>query len=571
MLVLVAFAFLAGIVTILSPCILPILPIVLSGSVGGEKKRPLGIIAGFIVSFTFFTLFLTKIVQLTGIPSDTLRIVAAIVLIVFGLSLFIPNFQALTEKLFSKLSIFAPKANPNAGLWGGFVIGLSIGLIWTPCVGPILASVIALAATSQVNTITFLITLAYSLGSAIPMFFIMYGGRNLLNKAPWLVKNSEGIQKGFGVLMILLAIGIFTNLDRQFEAYIASTPYGANLTQLENNDVVTEQLNNLKGKSSSITDAIGMFNANTPAPEFTGITKWLNTDKPLTLKELKGKVVLVDFWTYTCINCIRTLPHVTSWYDKYKEQGFVVVGVHTPEFAFEKETTNVENAIKQYNIHYPIAQDNDYATWNAYNNQYWPAHYLIDAKGVIRQVHFGEGKYEETEKAIQVLLKEAGKNVTSQIDSMPDTAPAARISPETYLGASRMQYYYPSSSLESGKNVFTLAENPTKDSFSLGGEWNITDDQAITGKNAKLTYNFTADKVFLVLRPGSNKQAVVKVVLDGKPVTNANAGADVKNGIVTIDTDRLYNLIDLQGKTENHTLKLEFQTPGVEAFAFTFG
>ena len=573
MIILLAFAFLAGIVTILSPCILPILPIVLSGSVGGDKKRPYGIILGFIISFTFFTLFLTKIVQLTGIPSDTLRVVAAIVLLVFGFSLFIPNFQALTEKLFSKLSIFAPKANPNAGFWGGFVIGLSIGLIWTPCVGPILASVIALAATSKVNTITFLITFAYSLGSAIPMFFIMYGGRNLLNKAPWLVKNSEGIQKGFGVLMIILAIGIFTNLDRQFEAFIASTPYGANLTSLENNDLVTKQLDQLKGQKTdtNTTDATGLFNTNKPAPEFTGITKWLNPEQPQTIKGLKGKVVLVDFWTYTCINCIRTLPHVTSWYDKYKDQGFVVIGVHTPEFAFEKETPNVQQAIQRYNIHYPVAQDNNYSTWNAYNNQYWPAEYLIDANGTIRREDFGEGQYDQMEQAIQALLKESGKKVTAKIDSMPDQTPHDQISPETYVGASRMEYYYPSTNLPAKEDTFTLSDKTPVNNFSLGGDWNITDDNAIAGKNATLNYNFTANKVYLVLRPGTAKNGTVKVTIDGKPVDANNAGSDVKNGIVTVDSDRLYNLVDLKTKTENHVLKLEFQTPGVQAFAFTFG
>ncbi|MGI8419448.1 MAG: cytochrome c biogenesis protein DipZ [Candidatus Levyibacteriota bacterium] len=572
MIVLLGFAFLAGIVTILSPCILPILPIVLSGAVGGSKRRPIGIILGFLLSFTFFTLFLTTLVKLTGVPSNTLRIAAAIVLLVFGISLFFPKFQVIMEKLFTKLSVFAPKANPNAGLWGGFVIGLSIGLIWAPCVGPIMASVIALAATSSVNAITFFITFAYALGSAIPMFFIMIGGRKLLNKAPALLANTDKIQKGFGILMVILSFAIFANLDQKFEGFIASTPYGANLTGLEQNDVVTKQLDALKGKTSgSNAQAGALFNTNTPAPEFTGITKWLNPEKPLTIAELKGKVVLVDFWTYTCINCIRTLPHVTSWYDKYHDQGFVVIGVHTPEFDFEHQTNNVQNAIKQYNIHYPVAQDNDYATWNAYNNQYWPAEYLIDAKGVIRREHFGEGEYDQMEEAIQTLLKENGKSVTSKIDTMADQTPGTNISPETYLGEHRMQYYYPTSSIKKGTDTFTFATNLPENKFDLGGQWTITDEEAVAGKNATLEYNFNAEKVHLVLRPGQAKKPVqVKVFVDGKAVTNANAGADVKNGIVTIDQDRLYTLVDLKGKTESHILKLQFLSPGTEAFAFTF-
>lgn len=572
MIVLWIFAFVAGIVTILSPCILPILPIVLSGAVGGSKRRPLGIIFGFVTSFTFFTLFLTSIIKLLGIPSDSLRIFAAIVLIIFGVSLLIPNVQVLVEKLFTRLSVFAPKANPDAGFWGGFVIGLSIGLIWTPCVGPIMASVIALAATSQVGLGAVLVTLFYALGSSIPMFFIMIGGRGLLKKVPQLLANTDKIQKGFGVVMIILSIAIFANLDRKFESFIASTKYGANLTKLEENDLVRNQLNVLKGtKETNGTEGTNeLFNEKKEAPDFVGISKWLNTEKSLNNKDLKGKVVLVDFWTYTCINCIRTLPHVTSWYEKYKDKGFVVIGVHTPEFAFEKETANVQAAIEQYKIHYPVAQDNDYATWNNYDNRYWPAEYLIDAKGIIRRTHFGEGEYDEMERAIQKLLQEAGKKVDAKLESMPDQTPSGQISPETYVGSKRMEYYYPSGSLGNGPQTFILSENPDQNSFSLGGDWDIEDEYSVAGKNAALNYNFTADKVYLVMRPPSGKTATVKVYLDGKLVPQNKSGADVKDGVINIDSDRLYNLIDLHGKVENHILKLEF-SPGISPFAFTFG
>ena len=573
MILLLLFAFLAGIVTILSPCILPILPIVLA-NVGGDKKRSYGIILGFILSFTFFTLFLTTIIRLTEIPTNTLRIIAGAVLLLFGLSLIVPGFQILIEKLFTKLSVFAPKANPHAGFWGGFVIGLTIGIVWTPCVGPILASVIALAATSQVTIETFLITLLYSIGTAIPMLLIMYGGRTLLKKAPWLTRNSLTIQKTFGVLMILFALAIFTNADLQLEAYLASTPYGADLTQIENNGAVTQQLNVLNGNKSANTpiNTTELFNTNSPAPDFVGITKWLNTDKPISIKDLHGKVVLVDFWTYTCINCIRTLPHVTSWYDKYHNDGFIVIGVHTPEFAFEHETANVENAIKQYHIYYPVAQDNNYATWNNYNNEYWPAEYLIDANGTIRREDFGEGEYPQMEEAIQTLLKQAGHKVTQKLDTLPDTTPQDEISPETYLDSTRMQYYYPSSTLGDGTSNYTLTASPPQNTFSLGGQWTINDGNAVAGKNATLTYNFTASNVYLVLNPAPGKKpSQIKVLLDGKPVDETNEGTDVKNGVLTIPTDRLYNLINLQGKTESHVLKLEFETPGIQGFAFTFG
>lgn len=248
--------------------------------------------------------------------------------------------------------------------------------------------------------------------------------------------------------------------------------------------------------------------------------------------------------------------------------------MHTPEFQFEHDTNNVLNAIKMYNIHYPVAQDNDYATWNAYNNEYWPAEYLIDANGFIRRTHFGEGEYDKMEQAIQLLLKDAGHKVTAGLVNMPDQTPTTQLSPETYMGLNRMEYYYPSHKVSTNNPQYTLGKNIPINTFSVGGTWYFTDEEALTGNNAVLEYNFNANKVFLVLRPGMiNKKtgAKVKVLLDGKVVDETNAGDDVKDGIITIATDRLYNLINLHGKIGNHILRLEFQTPGTELYAFTFG
>ena len=306
------------------------------------------------------------------------------------------------------------------------------------------------------------------------------------------------------------------------------------------------------------------------APEFVGINHWINTDKALTLADLRGKVVLVDFWTYTCINCIRTLPHVTGWYEKYKDKGFVVIGVHTPEFEFEKKTENVQAAIKQYSINYPVAQDNDYATWNAYNNRYWPAKYLIDSTGVIRKVHFGEGEYEEMEKAIRELLEEAGNLVSEDMIQVTDETPKSRNSPETYLGSSRMQYLYPSRLVGNGNQTFSLAKNIPISTFSLGGEWMVDDEYSKAGANAVLEYNFFASKVFLVMRPGSSKNPQVKLLMDGKLVDDLRTGTDVQDGIINVDQDKLYNIINLGSNAGIHILRLEF-SPGIEVFAFTFG
>jgi thiol-disulfide isomerase/thioredoxin len=378
--------------------------------------------------------------------------------------------------------------------------------------------------------------------------------------------------------MLLTAFAIYTNYDRvlQLKLLTLFPNYSQVLTGFENTSTVQKQLDALKGRKSTANVATSeLFNAHTPAPEFRGISHWLNTDKPLVMSELRGKVVLIDFWTYTCINCIRMLPFVTSWYDKYKDLGFVVIGVHTPEFAFEKDTDNVLKAIKTYGIHYPVAQDDDYGTWDNFSNQYWPAEYLIDAKGIIRRTHFGEGEYDQMEMAIQALLRENGKIIKdTSLDTTRDQTPHIQLSPETYLGARRMQYYYPGGGLDVGEKTFTLSDSLPEDSFSLGGVWNITDENAVTGKNAVLNYHFSADKVFLVLRPGKNMPeggAKVTVLLDGKAVDASNAGIDAGNGVITIDTDRLYNLIDLKGKPGSHVLRLEFQDAGVEVFAFTFG
>lgn len=520
---------------------------------------------------------MSYLVSLLSLDPNNVRYFAVVVISFLGLTLIIPALGQKVEGAVSRLSGIFGGGNfaKHHGFGSGFITGCALGIVWTPCAGPILATIATLAATQSVTPAVVLVTLVYVAGVGVPLFLFATAGQVLLRKTRVLSRYTAPAQKVFGVIMILTAISIATNYDKVLQTkLLAVFPQYSNLiVNLESNSAVQKQLDVLQGRkeSSSSGTTTDLFNENTPAPDFVGVTKWLNTDKPLTIADLKGKVVLVDFWTYTCINCIRTLPYVTSWYDKYKDQGFVVVGVHTPEFAFEKDTNNVLNAIKQYNIHYPVAQDNNYATWTNYNNRYWPAKYLIDANGVIRKTHFGEGGYSETEKAIQELLKEAGKNVSVKLEDRVDQAPTYSVSPETYLGSSRMEYYFPSSNLGNGKKKLTLADSIPENSFNLGGEWLIEDEQATTGSNAVLQYRFVAGKVFLVLRPPSAKKGTVKVYLDGKLIPATQAGSDVINGIVTVTTDRLYNLVDLHGKPGQHLLKLEFQTPGVEAFAFTFG
>ncbi len=547
MLILLLFSFLGGIVTILSPCILPILPIVLSGSITGGKRRPLGVVVGFIASFTFFTLFLTTLVKAAGVSPDVLRMIAVVIIVTFGLGLIIPSFQAVLERMFSRVANTGPKTNTGDGFLSGIIVGLSLGLVWTPCVGPILASIIALAATQSVGLHAVILTLVYAFGTSLPLLAITFGGRSLLANHPWLTQNTAIIQKLFGVFMLLTALAIFFSWDRAFQSFILNTfpNYGTGLTNIENNQAVQKQLQQFKNSKGGdmVHDVLEANYGN--APELVAGGKWFNTT-PLTMKELRGKVVLVDFWTYTCINCIRTLPYTTSWWKKYEDKGLVIIGVHTPEFEFEKNPDNVAKALKDFGIEYPVMQDNNYATWNAFANQYWPAEYFIDKNGNIRFTHFGEGNYDESEGHIQTLLAETGVTDQPKITN-PEYQIYAQ-SPETYLGNARGDY----------------------SRITTTGNWTKSDEFAMPKKGATLTYHFNAKNVYLVMRPHMEATSGhIRVFLDGKEVGTL-AGTDVQDGVVTISADRLYTLVNLT-QPGDHTVKLEFLDDNTELYAFTFG
>ena len=575
MILLIAFAFLAGVITVLSPCILPILPIILTSSIGGVntgKLRPLGVVIGFILSFTFFTLFLSTIVRVSGISADTIRTVSVFIIGGFGLSLLVPQFQILIERLFSMLAAFIPNGQNRTGFGGGLLIGFSVGLLWTPCVGPILASVISLAITGTVTFDAFLITTAYALGTAIPMFLIMLGGQNVLRRVPWLLSNLGLIQKLFGIVMILTAVGIFLNLDRKFQTFVLEQfpQYGIGLTQIEDNELIRKELEKKSGqeiKQENMGKA--MFDLLEPkklkAPEIIPGGVWFNSD-PLTLDGLKGKVVLIDFWTYSCINCQRTLPYLREWNEKYKDKGLVIIGVHSPEFEFEKNSKNVAEAIKDFNLSYPIVQDNNFDTWKAYNNRYWPAKYFIDKDGYVRYHHFGEGAYDESERVIQELLKEAGASDISLEINNP-TYQVNTNTPEIYLGYSRIDHFVSPEKIR--ENVISNYTTPSKlknNEMAYDGNWKITEEYANPQKDARLYLNFEAQEVFLVMKT-SGQTAKLKVYLDDQI---QNFGEDNLNGIVTVEKDALYKLIKLPAAGK-HNLRLEFEDSNAELYAFTFG
>ena len=580
MIILYGVAFISGLFTILAPCIWPLLPIVLADvTQSNSKRRPLGITAGVAISFAFFTLAISALESSLGFSPNVLRKMAVIVLLVIGISMVVPALSRRMEASISSLSgrFGGVGKNQRSDFSGGFVTGLALGVVWTPCSGPILASVATLAATNKVSLQVVVVTLFYVAGVSIPLFGFAVGGQKLLAKSRRLSKHTGRIQIASGVIMIITAVGIYTNYDKTIEAKLlnAIPSYSNALTKIESGSGVTKALSKLKGSKSVPTtvsgNQSGLFNANETAPEIRGIEKWLNTSGPQTLASLKGKVVLVDFWTYSCINCLRTLPHVEAWYNKYHSSGFEVIGVSTPEFAFEKDPGNVARAIKQYGIPYPVALDNNYKTWNAYNNQYWPAEYLIDATGKIRRTEFGEGNYPESEQAIRTLLANAGHKITVAPSDLPDTTPTTQLTPETYFGSNRAQFGFPTPNYPNG--TFTIPEQKTVplDQFALGGKWTIQPDYIESKKGATITEHFDASKVFLILNPKPGATNTVAVTFNGKPLVGTLAGSDVVNGIIKVDADRLYNIFNSGATNTDETLKFTFLDDGIQAFTFTFG
>jgi cytochrome c biogenesis protein CcdA/thiol-disulfide isomerase/thioredoxin len=579
MAVLLFFAFISGLVTIFAPCIWPLLPIILSSTTSGGHRKPLGITLGILISFALLTLTISYIVKIIPFDPEILRYFAVVIIGFLGIMLVIPKLSQLLEGYVSRLSgKFGRVKSTGDGFNSGLITGISLGIVWTPCAGPILATIATLAATRAVNFQIVLVTLVYVAGVGIPLFIFAQVGQKLLTSSRSLSKYTGIIQQVFGFIMILTAVSIFTGYDKVLQAKLldAVPSYSTFLNKLETNDAVKNQLDTLRGSDKKEKKVEMRFPSASRlpsygrAPEFTGINNWLNSQSPVTMASLKGKVVLVDFWTYTCINCIRTLPYVTSWYEKYKDQNFVVIGVHTPEFEFEKKTENVQMATVQYKINYPVAQDNDFATWRAYDNHYWPAKYLIDAEGNIRYFHFGEGNYQETEENIRTLIEEAGQTVNeSRVTTSPQVQNYAQ-TPETYLGNARIANFKSEESISAGVETYSFPKILNTNQVAFDGTWNVEEEFSESKNNSKLRIQFHANKVFLVIHPKTGAERVT-VMLDGKQISVKNTGKDVVDGVITVTEPRLYELVDFKEKPGNHLLELQFLNEGIEVFAFTFG
>ncbi len=584
MALLILFGFVAGAATALSPCVLPVLPIALSAGATGGRRRPLGIVAGLAVSFTFATVAAVYVIAALGLPDDFLRKLAIVILLGFGITLMIPPLAARLEAWISQFASRAGVAEGKGdGFWSGTAVGASLGLVYAPCAGPILAGVIVVSASTAFSTGRLAVAFAYGIGSAVVLYFLMIGGRKVISP---LARRGVGLQIAMGAVMVIVALAMFGNYDIRFQNSIASDLPGflVNPTKgLEDTASARSALADIRGGGHGVgseatgaapeIDSAGKL-ATLPvlgtAPEFVGNERWFNTpgDRPLTLPALRGRVVLVDFWTYSCINCIRTLPYLKAWDAKYRRDGLTIVGVHTPEFPFEREAGNVENAIEENGIRYPVAQDNEQATWNAYGNQYWPAEYFIDARGRVRYVHFGEGEYGEKEKVIRDLLAEAGRKVGGKETDVHAVTPSTTVTtPETYLGAARAERFA-NPELSPGLHDFSAPAKVPANEFAYRGSWRIALDSATAASGASLDLNFGARRVYLVLgSPGHSRR--MQVLLDGRPISGADAGADVHAGTVTVTAQRLYNLVDLP-RVGHHLLTLKPQA-GVAAYAFTFG
>lgn len=565
MIVLLAFAFLSGIITIAAPCIWPLLPIVLSASATGGKRKPLGITIGVMLSFGLVTLALSALVKVLPFDTNLLRYVAVCIIVVLGVALIIPQVSAWIEawasKLIGKLGVQTQK---RTGFGAGILTGLALGIVWAPCAGPILATIISVSATQTVTLSVVALTVAYVTGIGVPLFGFAMLGNVLVRKSKWLNKYLQRVQQVFGIIMIVTAVGIALNYDKAVQVALlnAFPGYGAFVNQFESNTQIQNELDKIRNSSSTVPTQ------GTAAPELVGITNWLNSN-PLTLADLRGKVVLIDFWTYTCINCIRTLPHLTGWYERYKDQGFVVIGVHSPEFEFEKSTENVQQALQEYQITYPVAQDNNFSTWQNYDNRYWPAEYLIDAQGNIRKTHFGEGKYDEMEEAIKALLVENGVTVEDSMLNMPDATPRYANTPESYLGQGRMERFASEETIQLGEQEYHYPSTLNVHQLAYSGIWRIASQYAEAREQAKVKLRYRAADVYIVLTPTSDN-ARVSVLLDNQPISTEAAGEDIEDSVIRVTQDRLYHVVHTDG-VEEHTLELIFDTPGTQAFAFTFG
>ncbi|MBU1426309.1 MAG: cytochrome c biogenesis protein DipZ [Gammaproteobacteria bacterium] len=559
-------AYLGGVITILSPCVLPVLPFVFARSEQSFRRSGLPILFGMAATFTV----LASLAAVGGAwlveVNQYGRYAAMLLLLLLGLALIFPSWSERMMRPFVALGgRLQESADGRQGsVKGSLLLGVAVGFLWAPCAGPILGLVLAGAALQGANLYSASLLLAFAAGAASSLALALLASGRVI---AWLKRNfgvEEWIRRVLGVAVVAGVVVIALGWDTRFLAQLTS----ANTTSTEQRLI------------ESLAPSAPQETGKAMAPPLKGATQWLNSP-PLSMEALRGKVVLVDFWTYSCINCLRTLPYLKAWDEKYRAQGLVIIGVHAPEFAFEKDISNVERAVRELGVKYPVAIDNQYVIWNAFKNQYWPAHYLIDAQGRIRHQHFGEGAYQETELRIQGLLKEANSDLALkqefvQVNGTGATAATeedVERSPETYVGYGRQENFASREAIREDAPAHYSAPRVLKtDHWALGGNWQVGRESAVLQKSGgAISYRFQGRDLHLVLGANNGKPVRFKVTLDGV-APGRNHGADIDaagNGVIR--EQRLYQLIRQRGEIRNRTFRIEFPDGGAEAFAFTFG
>lgn len=571
-------AFVGGVLTIVSPCILPVLPFVFSRADQPFRRSGLPLLAGMALTFALVAAVATFAGAWVVRANQIGRILAMVIFGALGLALLFPSFAEYLSRPFVRLGGRVVDQNDQTPSIGkSFLLGVSTGLLWAPCAGPILGLILTGAAIEGASAHTALLLIAFAAGAGCSLAVALLAGNRVFALMKRSLRAEEWIRRGLGVAVLVGVVAIASGWDTGVlrRLSLASTS-GIEQRLVDRFRPVAYARGRNTGEPA---EQVQLGNEG-PLPSLEGAVAWLNS-APLTRESLKGKVVVIDFWTYSCINCLRSIPYIEAWAQKYKNDGLVVVGVHTPEFAFEKDQANVSKAVQDLKITYPVAIDSNYAIWKAFNNEYWPAHYFVDAQGTIRYHHFGEGEYDKSEQVIQQLLKERNSNLKTsglvQVNASGAQAAADMDdiqSPETYIGYARQQNYVsPEKIKQDVPSSYTAPGRMDVDDWGLAGKWIVGGERAeLASAPGKIVFRFHARDLHLVLGPGKDGKPVrFRVLLDGA-APGDDHGADVDGqGNGTVKEYRLYQLIRQKGKVEDRTFQIEFLDPDVQAFAFTFG
>jgi cytochrome c biogenesis protein CcdA/thiol-disulfide isomerase/thioredoxin len=586
---LLGLVFLGGMLTILSPCILPVLPFVFARADQPFLRSGLPLLAGMALTFAAVATLAAVGGSWAVHINQYGRVVALVLLTAFAATLLSRRLADLVARPFIALGnrLTEPTtpstASPaDTGIARSLLVGVATGLLWAPCAGPILGLVLTGAAISGPNAHTTLLLFGYAAGAAASLAMALLAGGRVFGTLKRGLGASEWVRRGLGVAVLVAVAAIAFGLDSSVLTRLSLA--GTNRIEQSLIGAIRPPVDAKPGVGAGVESkpAPGDLPVEGLLPAFDGATSWLNTP-PLTREGLRGKVVLIDFWTYSCINCLRSLPYVSAWYQKYKEHGLVVIGVHAPEFAFEKDVNNVRQAVRELGVNYPVALDNNYAIWRAFDNQYWPAHYFIDAQGRIRAHHFGEGEYPQSEQTLRALLTEAGFRdlppagvSTDQLTGVqvaPDDS--SMLSPETYVGYARAEHFSsPAGVVPDQANTYTAPDKLELNQWALTGTWTIGEDKAVlSGVPGRIVFRFHARDLHLVLGPAPDGKSVrFRVRIDGaEPGSSHGADTDA-NGNGVVREQRLYQLIrQPPGDIHRHTFTIEFLDGGVQAYAFTFG